>query len=116
MRSVLNFLSFLTPVHNNVYNRILMVSKLNANICAYTSFNKTVFVYINLTSCYIYIYIYIYICHQGYLFYLIYLFIYILEFRRFRKICEKRLLLASSCLSVCPYPWINSAPAGQIFL
>ena len=60
-------------------------------------------------------YIYMYNSLQGYLFYL-FLFIYILEFRHFRKICEKRLLLASSYLSVCPYARNNcSAPAGRIF-
>jgi hypothetical protein len=28
----------------------------------------------------------------------------------------KNQLLASSCLSICPPPWINSAPTGQIFM
>jgi len=29
--------------------------------------------------------------------------------------CEKR-LLASSCLSVCPFAWNNSAPNGRLFM
>ena len=50
MSSLVNSLSFLTLIHNSVYSKKLMVSKLNAMSCAHTSFNKTIFFNILLTE------------------------------------------------------------------